>query len=66
MRNAYDVKTVDTTNEELRDLLKQFMQRTHRQTVPYLFVDHRPVGGLDDIMALHHSGTLKRLVCGAL
>ena len=66
MRRGYDVKTVYTTNDELCDLLKHFTQGTYRQSAPYLFVDHRPVGGLGTIKALDHSGTLKRLVCGAL
>ena len=56
MRRGYDVKVVDETNDELHDLLKQFMPSTHRQRAPYLFVDHRPVGGLSAIKALDHSG----------
>jgi glutaredoxin len=34
--------------------------------VPYVFVDHRPVGGFGDIKALDRSGDLERLVRGAV
>ena len=62
MRRGYDVKVVDETNDELHDLLKQFMPSTHRQRAPYLFVDHRPVGGFAQMRALDRSGVLEHLV----
>ncbi len=67
-RRGIYVKMIDTTNDELRQLLRAFPQSTTTigQRVPYLFVDHRPVGGFGDIKALDHSGMLKRLVRGAL
>ena len=35
---------------------------TGRKTLPYLFVDDRPVGGLGEIRALESSGVLEQLV----
>ena len=55
---GYQFEVVDTTNapEALDRLL-------HRKTaLPYVFVDHRPVGDFGIIKALDRSGTLERLV----
>jgi len=49
-----------------RPTLKRLARSAYRETVPYVFVDQRPVGGLDEIMALDHSGVLARLVRGEL
>ncbi len=55
------------TDDELLGLLKQLGPKsTHLQSVPYLFIDHRPVGGLREIRALDGSGVLQHLVRGAL
>jgi glutaredoxin len=35
-----------------------------RRSVPYVFVDHRPVGGFGEIKLLEHSGVLEHLVRG--
>ena len=45
----------------LRSRLARFTGRT---TVPYVFVDGRPVGGFAEIKALHRSGALDRLARG--
>ena len=47
-----------------RVTLKQLAYSAYRETVPYLFVDHRPVGGLRDVKALDRSGDLERIVRG--
>ena len=39
---------------------------TGRKTVPYFFIDHRPVGGLSEIRALERSGALEHLVRGGV
>jgi glutaredoxin len=53
---------VDTTHDHtLRSRLARFTGRT---TVPYVFVDGRPVGGFAEIKALHRSGALDRLARG--
>jgi glutaredoxin 3 len=63
-RRGYRVEVVDTTNGASRFTLKQLAQSAYRETVPYVFVDRRPVGGLRDVKALDRSGDLERLVRG--
>jgi glutaredoxin-related protein len=59
---GYQFEVLDTTADtELRTWLAHFEGRT---TIPYVFVDHRPVGGLGEIRSLAHSGELDRLVRG--
>jgi glutaredoxin len=66
-RKGYDVKVIHTTNEELRELLMLFGQGvSHKKTLPYVFIDHRPVGGFSDIKSLERTGTLERLIRGAV
>ena len=63
-RRGYLVDVVDATNGASRVTLKQLAYGAYRETVPYLFVDDRPVGGLRDVKALDRSGDLERLVRG--
>jgi glutaredoxin len=63
-RRGYRVEVVDATNGAARLTLKQLAYSEYRETVPYLFVDRRPVGGLRDVKALDRSGDLERLVMG--
>jgi glutaredoxin len=49
-----------------RATLKQLSRGAYRETVPYVFVDHRPVGGFGDLKVLDRSGDLEHLVRGAL
>jgi glutaredoxin len=66
-RRGYQFKAVETTRDELLGLVKQLRPKsTYLQSVPYLFIDHRPVGGFREIRALDGSGVLHRLVRGAL
>ena len=61
-RRGYNFEVVDTTHDPgARGWLVQF---AGRQSLPYLFVDHRPVGGFGEIKALEHSGILEDLVRG--
>ena len=61
-RRGYHFEVIDTTgNAQLCSWLKHF---TGRKTMPYVFVDHRPVGGLGEIRALESSAALERLVRG--
>ena len=63
-RKGYYFTVVDTTGDSrLRSWLVNF---TGRETLPYVFVDRRPVGGLDEVMALERSDRLDRLVRGAV
>jgi glutaredoxin len=60
---GYVVKVGFTTNDKLRDLLEQFTQVTsHKKTMPYVLIAHRPVGDLGDIKALDYLGVLELLV----
>ena len=38
------------------------MQRSGRRTVPQIFIDQQPVGGSDELHALHSSGKLTELL----
>jgi glutaredoxin len=61
-RWGYHFKVFDTTADAgLGDWVARFGGRA---TTPYVFVDHRPVGGLSDVRALAHSGEFDRLVRG--
>ncbi len=66
-RKGYYVKVIHTTNEELDEMLVPFEQGlSHKKTLPYVFIDHRPVGGFSDIRSLERTGTLERLIRGAV
>ena len=61
-RKGYRFEVLDATDDAvLRSWLAHF---EGRQTMPYVFVAHRPVGGLREIRGLESSGELDRLVCG--
>ena len=63
-RRGYSFELIDATDDALaRDRLAQLAGRK-RRSVPYVFVDHRPVGGFGEIKALEHSGALEHLVRG--
>jgi glutaredoxin len=61
-RRGYHFEIVETTNDGLLGILKHLTHSTYRQTVPYLFIDHRPVGGSAYIRAFDSSGVLDHLV----
>jgi len=61
-RRGFEV--IGTTTDGLRARLKRLRSDDYRRTVPYLYVNHRPVGGLGDIRRLDGSGTLELLVRG--
>jgi glutaredoxin len=60
-RYAFEVVNVVTGGGEDR---AWFDRTISQKRVPFVFVDGRPVGGLDVIMTLDRSGTLDRLVRG--
>jgi glutaredoxin 3 len=41
------------------------MERTHRRTVPQIFIGDHHVGGYDELVALDHAGRLAPLLVGA-
>jgi glutaredoxin 3 len=44
---------------------ERMLARTHRTSVPQIFVGDTHVGGYDDMMALHRAGKFEPLVGGA-
>lgn len=64
LRRGYHFEVVDATDGGLRASLKRLRWDAHREAAPYVFVDDRPVGGFEDILALDRSGDLDRLVRG--
>jgi glutaredoxin len=63
-RRGYRFETIDATNDSrLRSWLEHF---TGREKMPYVFIDHRLVGGLSEIRALERSGALEHLVRGGV
>lgn len=64
-RRGYDVEVIDMTEgSSSRPTLKRLARSAYRETVPYVFVDQRPVGGFGEIRSLDRSGDLARLVRG--
>jgi glutaredoxin len=63
-RRGYHFQVIDTTGDaQLCSWLEHF---TGRKTKPYVFVDHRPVGGFGEIRTLESSGALEYLVRDAV
>ena len=63
-RRGYHFEVIDATkNAQLCSWLAHF---TGRERMPYVFIDHRPVGGLSEIRALERSGALEHLVRGGV
>jgi glutaredoxin len=62
-RAGYHFEVIETTGDPPSGLRKRLSHGdAYRQSVPYLFVDDRPVGGLAEIRALSISGVLEHLV----
>ena len=63
-RRGYHFEVIDATKDaRLCSWLAHF---TGRETIPYVFIDHRPVGGLREIRALERTGALEYLVSGGV
>jgi glutaredoxin 3 len=61
-RRGYRFDVIDASGDsQLRSWLTHF---TGRKTLPYVFVDDRPVGSLGEIRVLERSGRLDPLVRG--
>jgi glutaredoxin len=61
-RRGYHFKAIDATNDI--ELCSWLACTTGRRTMPYVFIDRRPVGGFGEIRSLEVSGTLEQLVRG--
>jgi glutaredoxin 3 len=55
--NEIDVESAPNLREEM-------MLRSHRRTVPQIFIGNRHIGGCDEIFALERSGELDRITRG--
>jgi glutaredoxin 3 len=51
--------------EDQPQFREQMISRSHRHTVPQIFIGDRHVGGCDDLFELDRSGELDRLMQGA-
>jgi glutaredoxin len=61
-RQGYHFEVIDATDDpELCSWLARF---TGRETMPYVFIDHRPVGSFGEIRSLETSGALEHMVRG--
>jgi len=58
---VFSEKNVDDQPE----LREEMIARSHRRTVPQIFIGDRHIGGCDDLFALEQSGELDRLIQGA-
>ena len=63
-RRGYHFEVIDATNNSR--LCSWLAHYTGRETMPYVFVDHRPVGGLSELKTLERSGALEHLVRGGV
>lgn len=55
---SYQEIRIDTDHAVMREMVK----RSHRNTVPQIFIDDFHVGGYDDLAALEMSGRLNPLL----
>jgi glutaredoxin 3 len=51
--------------EEQPEFREEMIARSHRRTVPQIFIGDKHVGGCDDLFELDRSGELDRLIQGA-
>jgi glutaredoxin len=63
-RKGYTFEVVNLVTDGGTEDGAWFDRTISQKRVPFVFVDGRPVGGFDVIMALDRSGTLDRLVRG--
>jgi glutaredoxin len=61
-RRGYHFEVIDATSNPR--LCSWLAHCTGREATPYVFIDHRPVGGWSEIRTLERSGALEPLVRG--
>lgn len=63
---ARGVEEIDKIRIDLDPEKRQeMMEKTHRRTVPQIYIGDTYVGGFDDLAALDHAGKLADLLSGA-
>ncbi|MDN3652404.1 glutaredoxin 3 [Thalassotalea ponticola] len=59
-------KQIDFTEisiDDFPDKRTEMIERSHgRTTVPQIFINEQPIGGCDDLFALHYNGRLDALL----
>ena len=64
-RGGYELEVLDTTTHP--EVRAELTEATHHEVaLPYVFIDHRPVGGFGVIKALSRSGDLAHLLRGEI
>jgi glutaredoxin len=63
-RSGYYFKVIDATNNSR--LCSSPVHYMGRETMPYVSIDHRPVGGLSELKTLERSVALENLVRGGV
>lgn len=51
-----DYREVNLTTEKAR--VPEMIERSGRRTVPQIFINDQPIGGLDELSAMSHDGKL--------
>jgi glutaredoxin 3 len=61
-RKGVSYEEIDVTTDAVREM--EMVNRSHRHTVPQIFIDGHHLGGSDDLLAGEASGLLDRLLAG--
>lgn len=59
-KKGVSYEEIDVTHDLVRR--QEMMERSHRRTVPQIFICGEPVGGYDDLVALDRAGKLDALL----
>jgi glutaredoxin-related protein len=64
-RGGYRFEVLDTTNDP--EVRADLLEASHREVaLPFVFIDHHPVGGFGVIKSLSRSGDLAHLLRGEI
>jgi len=59
-RKGVSYAEIDVTDDAVREM--EMIKRSHRHTVPQIFIDGYHLGGSDDLLAAESSGLLDQLL----
>jgi glutaredoxin 3 len=62
-KNLFQKKNISYTEirvDQDEEKRKEMQEKTHRQTVPQIFINDRHIGGCDDLYALEAAGQLDK------
>lgn len=60
--DSIDIQYQEMLIDQDPDARAQMEEKSSRRTVPQIFIDDKPIGGYDDMMALVKAGTLNSLL----